>query len=105
MPGGSVSLTTESFCSVVNRRRRATPVMTSTFENVSDIGVCLGLCLAPPANAGVRSKRGAVHAYHPDVCLQRQSSFPLVSARQRLASEADNLEAEDVGHLRTVGGP
>src|ERR1700761_9791281 len=61
MPGCSVSLTTESFCSVVNRRRRATPVMTSTFENVSDIGVCLGLCLAPPANAGVRSKRGAVH--------------------------------------------
>src|ERR1700733_12462539 len=60
MPGCSVSLTTESFCSVVNRRRRATPVMTSTFENVSDIGVCLGLCLAPPANAGVRSKRGAV---------------------------------------------
>src|ERR1700682_4418184 len=30
-------------------------------ENVSDIGVCLGLCLGPPANAGVRSKRGAVH--------------------------------------------
>jgi HTH-like domain len=24
-------------------------------------GVCLGLCLAPPANAGVRSKQGAVH--------------------------------------------
>src|ERR1700731_332404 len=60
MPGCSVSLTTESFCSVVNRLRRATPVMTSTFENVSDIGLCLGLCLAPPANAGVRSKRGAV---------------------------------------------
>jgi hypothetical protein len=35
-------------------------VITSTFENVSDIGVCLGLCLGPPANAGVRSKRGAV---------------------------------------------
>src|ERR1700735_4986338 len=63
MPGCSVSLTTERFCSVVNRRRRATPVMTSTFENVSDIGVCLGLCLAPPANAGVRSKRGAVHTH------------------------------------------
>jgi hypothetical protein len=30
------------------RRRRATPVITSTFENVSDIGVCLGLCLGPP---------------------------------------------------------
>src|ERR1700746_1437793 len=60
MPGCSVSLTTESFFSVVNRRRRATPVMTSIFENVSDISVCLGLCLAPPANAGVRSKQGAV---------------------------------------------
>jgi hypothetical protein len=36
MLGCSVSLTTKSFCSVVNRRRRATPVMTSTFENVSD---------------------------------------------------------------------
>jgi hypothetical protein len=28
-----------------------------TFENVSDIGVCLGLCQAPPANAGVRPER------------------------------------------------
>src|SRR6476620_3066869 len=63
MPGCSVSLTTRSFCSVVNRRRRATPVMTSTFENVSDIGVCLGLCLVPPANAGVRSKQGAVQQH------------------------------------------
>jgi hypothetical protein len=53
----SVSLTTESFCSIVNRRRRATPVMTSTFENSSGIGVCLGLCLAPRANAGVRPER------------------------------------------------
>ena len=34
-----------SFRSVGNRRRRATPVITSTFENVSDIGVCLGLSL------------------------------------------------------------
>src|SRR4029077_10364664 len=48
MPGCSVSLTTESFCSVLNRRRRATPVMTSIFENVSDISVCLGAC---PRNA------------------------------------------------------
>ena len=38
------------------RRLRATPVITSTFENVSDIGVCLGLSLGPPAIAGVRSK-------------------------------------------------
>src|SRR5215212_9364198 len=60
MPGCIVSATTASFRSVEKRRRRATPVMTSTFENVSDIGVCLGLYLGPPAKAGVRSKRGAV---------------------------------------------
>src|SRR5438874_1714029 len=61
MPGCIVSATTASFRSVEKRRRRATPVITSTFENVSDIGVCLGLYLGPPAKAGVRSKRGAVH--------------------------------------------
>src|SRR6185437_13978778 len=61
MPGCIVSATTASFSSIENRRRRATPVITSTFENVSDIGVCLGLSLGPPANAGVRSKRGALH--------------------------------------------
>src|SRR5438270_7455913 len=61
MPGCIVSVTTASFRSVEKRRRRATPVMTSTFENVSDIGVCLGLYLGPPAKAGVRSKQGAVH--------------------------------------------
>jgi hypothetical protein len=50
-------LTTESFCSVVNRRRRATPVITSTFENVSDTGVCL----APPVSGqnGVQFMVGA----------------------------------------------
>src|SRR5437763_10283772 len=62
MPGCIVSATTASFRSVEKRRRRATPVITSTFENVSDIGVCLGLYLGPPAKAGVRSKRGAVQA-------------------------------------------
>ena len=62
MPGCIVSATTASFRSVEKRRRRATPVITSTFENVSDIGVCLGLFLGPPAKAGVRSKRGAVQA-------------------------------------------
>src|SRR6185437_11839872 len=60
MPGCIVSATTASFKSMENRRRRATPVITSTFENVSDIGVCLGLSLGPPANAGVRSKQGAL---------------------------------------------
>ena len=48
------------FKSGEKRRRRATPVITSTFENVSDIGLCLGLTPGPPAIAGVRSQRGAV---------------------------------------------
>src|SRR5215472_12836318 len=48
MPGCIVSAITASFRSVEKRRRRATPVITSTFENVSDIGLCLGLCLGPP---------------------------------------------------------
>src|ERR1700730_14211820 len=60
MPGCIVSATTASFSSVEKRRLRATPVITSTFENVSDIGVCLGLSLGPPASAGGRSKRGAL---------------------------------------------
>src|SRR3977135_1654322 len=62
MPGVIVSATTASFSSVEKRRLRATPLITSTFENVSDIGTCLGLSLGPPAIAGVRSKRGAVHS-------------------------------------------
>src|SRR3954462_8764572 len=63
MPGCIVSATTASFISVENRRLRATPVITSTFENVSDIGVCLGLSLGPPAIAGVRSKQGALQPW------------------------------------------
>src|ERR1044071_9578133 len=62
MPGCMLSATKASFSSVEKRRLRATPVFTSTFENVSDIGTCLGLSLGPPAKAGVRSKRGAVHS-------------------------------------------
>src|SRR6266581_7945392 len=63
MPGCIVSATTASFRSVEKRRLRAPPAITSTLENVSDIGTCLGLSLGPPASAGVRSKRGALH--HP----------------------------------------
>src|SRR5512146_3113729 len=48
MPGCIVSATTASLNSVEKRRLRATPMITSTFENVSDIGVCLGLSLGPP---------------------------------------------------------
>src|SRR3954463_1221592 len=66
MPGCLVSATTARFISVENRRRRATPGIPSTFENVSDIGVCLGLSLGPPAIAGVRSKQGALH--HVPIC-------------------------------------
>src|SRR5580700_3513869 len=72
MPGCIVSATTASFRSVEKRRRRATPVITSTFENVSDIGVCLGLSLGPPAIAGVRSKRGAVQEL-PSSALEHHS--------------------------------
>ncbi len=56
------------FCAVVKRRRRAAPAMISTLENVSDIGVCLGLSPGPPANAGVRSKRGAVQDAYQGAC-------------------------------------
>src|ERR1700704_2609431 len=70
MPGCIVSATTASFSSVEKRRLRATPLITSTFENVSDIGVFLGLSLGPPASAGVRSKRGALHATKPQQGLR-----------------------------------
>src|SRR6202035_3229201 len=78
MPGCIVSATTASFRSVERRRRRATPVITSTFENVSDIGVCLGLSLGPPAIAGVRSKRGAVHrlCHAPEIRLAKRLLLP-----------------------------
>src|SRR5947209_13696483 len=92
MPGCMVSVTTASFCSVEYRRRRATPVITSSLENLSDIDVCLGLSLGPPANAGVRSKRGAVQApvatfQHGD-CRSGQGRAPLL---------APFAEATDVG--------
>jgi hypothetical protein len=47
-----------SFRSVGNRRRRATPVITSTFENVSDIGVRPDLSLSPPAKTVSGQNRG-----------------------------------------------
>src|SRR5436305_15318167 len=79
MPGCIVSATTASFRSVEKRRRRATPVITSTFENVSDIGVCLGLSLGPPAIAGVRSKQGALHPEHrlhaPEIAIWAQAGM------------------------------
>src|SRR5436190_7940238 len=77
MPGCIVSATTASFRSVEKRRRRATPMMTSTFENVSDIGVCLGLYLGPPAKARVRSKRGAVQEARMDIYLARARKLGL----------------------------
>jgi hypothetical protein len=47
-----------SFRSVGNRRRRATPVITSTFENASDMDICLGLSLGPPAKPASGQNRG-----------------------------------------------
>src|SRR5271168_1922210 len=86
MPGCIVSAITASFRSVEKRRRRATPVITSTFENVSDIGVYLGLCLGPPASAGVRSKQGAVHIGTAPVL-----EIPLLDASYR-EQGANNLQ-------------
>src|SRR5438067_2347491 len=86
MPGCIVSAITASFRSVEKRRRLATPVITSTFENVSDIGVCPGLCLGPPAKAGVRLKRGAVQFNTPGA----QQLFPQVLIDAKIA-EAEQL--------------
>src|SRR3954471_23787557 len=89
MPGCIVSATTASFRSVEKRRRRATPVMTSTFENVSDIGVCLGLYLGPPAKAGVRSKQGAVQG--STIGRARQNSWGDRSACRIACARAADL--------------
>src|SRR5580693_4272722 len=91
MPGCIVSATTASFKSVEKRLRRATPVITSTFENVSDIGICLGLSLGPPAIAGVRSKWGALH--HPLSPLQQADDERLLRAGTR-PRRADGLRLD-----------
>ena len=67
------------------------PVITSTFENVSDIGTCLGLSLGPPAKAGVRSKRGAVHSA-TDLPFE-QGSFDVVLCQQGLQYVPDRAAA------------
>src|SRR5436305_12249037 len=114
MPGCIVSATTASFRSVEKRRRRATPVMTSTFENVSDIGVCLGLYLGPPAKAGVRSKRGAVHGSMGACAEQRitsivktvsQSGDPgrFSSSIRRVVSRRLLTQDEKIQNLRPTG--
>src|SRR6478752_3706256 len=97
MPGCIVSATTASFCSIVKRRRRAIPVITSTFEKVSDIGVSLGLCLGPPADAGVRSKRGALQAVDRLVT-------PLVSHDSHLSWYAAPATAVQSVRAHEVGG-
>src|SRR3954453_9979593 len=81
MPGCIVSETTARLLSIGNRRLRATPVITSTFENVSDIGVCLGLSLGPPAIAGVRSKQGALQKdsfLMPWIAPKSAASYPVI---------------------------
>src|SRR5207302_183494 len=96
MPGCIVSAMTASFRSVEKRRRRATPVITSTFENVSDIGVCLGLYLGPPAKAGVRSKRGAVHVSwrHQSNRVPQLSQFPGPMMRGTASLHADQARRQ-----------
>src|SRR3954452_22701695 len=92
MPGCVVSATTASFRSIGNPRLRATPVITSTFENVSDIGVCLGLSLGPPAIAGVRSKQGA---------LQTQINDPkVIAAKAKQKKQAAAAECEKRGGIK-----
>ena len=63
MPSCRASATTASFSSVKNRRRRATPVITSTFENVLEISVCPGLSLGTSASPGVRSRWSALQGH------------------------------------------
>lgn len=74
--------------SAQKRRLRATPLITSTFENVSVKGVCLGLSLGPPAIARVRSKRGAVQDQRIDRDHHRAGFDPdrpvSVAAEQQL---------------------
>src|SRR5205823_14954898 len=92
MPGCIVSAMTATFRSVEKRRRRATPVITSTFENVSDIGVCLSLYLGPPAKAGVRSKRGAVqHVFDGTVFQLVQDAQPELGALVLIEPKAQNV--------------
>src|SRR6266851_1707873 len=101
MPGCIVSATTASFRSVEKRRRRATPVITSTFENVSDVGVCLGLSLGPPASAGVRSKRGALHLLDDSTSLRRPSrppdEWPKWAASEALRRASQWVRCADTG--------
>src|SRR3954462_10408426 len=99
MPGCIVSATTASFISVENRRRRATPVITSTFENVSDIGVCLGLSLGPPTIAGVRSKQGALHLAGD---IARAATSGEVKDLRRQAQALKEVVAEQALELRLL---
>jgi hypothetical protein len=100
MPGCIVSAAAASFRSVENRRRRATPEMTSTFENVSDIGVCPGLCPRPsgyrrcPVETGCTSRRAgcsiAIRSTHPEPNRQR-IIMRRAQRAQRLLTKLDRL--------------
>jgi hypothetical protein len=85
---------TGSFSSVEKRRRRATPLIASIFENVSDVGVCPGLSLGPPAIARVRSKRGALQSTRTACC----------SARSRTTAPAPRQGARMPGSTKLVRG-
>jgi hypothetical protein len=85
MPGCIVSATTASFSSVEKRRRRATPVITSTFENVTDIGLFLArLRLRPTRHVAAHkswhirvkfgySSRARRNGYHARVRSKRNA--------------------------------
>jgi len=90
MPGCIVSATTASFTSVGNRRRRATPLITSTFENVSDIGVSLGLSLGPPAS--LVSGQNRVHFSQPPLDIAMTvPTFPVSSRTNRATSRVGRV--------------
>src|SRR5947199_4699842 len=82
MPGCIVSATTANFSSVEKRRLRATPVITSTFENVSDIGTCLGLFLGPLGYRPCPVKTGCSP-------IRRAHVFPDVAALQAALLEKE----------------
>jgi hypothetical protein len=68
----------------------------STFENVSDIGACLGLSLGPAAKAGVRS----IEVTEPQFLFQLKKGELLKVERGRLVlTPAGKKGAERVRDL------
>ncbi len=73
--------------------------MISTFENVADIGIALGLSLAPQTMPPVRSKRGALLLSYP-----AEPSCRRVEQMRRDGRSHLNYELRtDIRHLRIYG--